>query len=211
MRPKFAVLAACAALALAGAAFAQQPSQPQPQQRVFTFKAAVVALTDDPKLRESFERQLVAKAREHRYDAVTSYDLVPKVADVRSKSFIKTLAAKGVKVVLMVRPAAIGAGSSLDAVKDEVSPAMLQDMKSFAKAVSPPGGTDLIAVVHLAIYAIDTGKPELLSPGAVWLDEPVTDRAEGIARLQDLIVKNVDAARPALRQYLGMPPLPPPP
>lgn len=211
MRPKFAVLAACAALALAGAAFAQQPSQPQPQQRVFTFKAAVVALTDDPKLRESFERQLVAKAREHRYDAVTSYDLVPKVADVRSKSFIKTLAAKGVKVVLMVRPAAIGAGSSLDAVKDEVSPAMLQDMKTFAKAVSPPGGTDLIAVVHLAIYAIDTGKPELLSPGAVWLDEPVTDRAEGIARLQDLIVKNVDAARPALRQYLGMPPLPPPP
>jgi hypothetical protein len=211
MRPKFAVLAACAALALAGAALAQQPSQPQPQQRVFTFKAAIVALTDDPKLRESFERQLVAKAREHRYDAVTSYDLVPKVADVRSKSFIKTLAAKGVKVVLMVRPAAIGAGSSLDAVKDEVSPAMLQDMKSFAKAVSPPGGTDLIAVVHLAIYAIDTGKPELLSPGAVWLDEPVTDRAEGIARLQDLIVKNVDAARPALRQYLGMPPLPPPP
>ena len=211
MRPKFAVLAACAALALAGAAFAQQPSQPQPQQRVFTFKAAVVALTDDPKLRESFERQLVAKAREHRYDAVTSYDLVPKVADVRSKSFIKTLAAKDVKVVLMVRPAAIGAGSSLDAVKDEVSPAMLQDMKSFAKAVSPPGGTDLIAVVHLAIYAIDTGKPELLSPGAVWLDEPVTDRAEGIARLQDLIVKNVDAARPALREYLGMPPLPPPP
>jgi hypothetical protein len=211
MRPKFAVLAACAALALAGAALAQQPSQPQPQQRVFTFKAAIVALTDDPKLRESFERQLVAKAREHRYDAVTSYDLVPKVADVRSKSFIKTLAAKGVKVVLMVRPAAIGAGSSLDAVKDEVSPAMLQDMKTFAKAVSPPGGTDLIAVVHLAIYAIDTGKPELLSPGAVWLDEPVTDRAEGIARLQDLIVKNVDAARPALRQYLGMPPLPPPP
>ena len=210
MRPKFAVLAACAALALAGAAFAQQPSQPQPQQRVFTFKAAVVALTDDPKLRESFERQLVAKAREHRYDAVTSYDIVPKVADVRSKSFIKTLAAKGVKVVLMVRPAAIGPGSSLDAVKGEVSPAMLQDMKSFAKAVSPPGGTDLIAVVHLAIYAIDTGKPELLSPGAVWLDEPVTDRAEGIARLQDLIVKNVDAARPALREYLGMPPLPPP-
>ena len=210
MRVRFAVLAAGATLALAGTGFAQQPSQPQPEQRVFTFKAAVVALTDDAKLRESFERELVAKAREHRYDAVASYDIVPKVADVRSKSFVKTLAAKGVKVVLMVRPAAIGAGSSLDAVKGEVSPAMLQDMKSFAKMVSPPGGTDLIAVVHLAIYAIYTGKPELLSPGAVWLDEPVTDRAEGIARLQDLIVKNVDAARPALRQYLGMPPLPPP-
>ncbi|HVS24250.1 MAG TPA: hypothetical protein VMU03_11040 [Gammaproteobacteria bacterium] len=203
-------VAGCAALALAGAASPQQQPQQQQQPRIFTFKAAVVALTDDPMLRADFERELVMKARDHRYDAVTSYDLVPKVADVRSKSFIKTLAAKGVKMVLMVRPAAIGPGSSLDAVRDEVSPAMLQDMKSFAKAVSPPGGHDLIAVVHLAIYAIDTGKPELLSPGAVWLDEPVKDRAEGIARLQDLIVKNVDAARPAIRNYFGMPPLPPP-
>jgi hypothetical protein len=214
MRLRISALAACAALAIAGAASSQQSQQSQqatqPQQRIFTFKSAVVALTDDPMLRESFERELVAKARDHRYDAVTSYDLVPKVADVRSKSFIKTLAAKGVKVVLMVRPAAVGPGSSLDAVKDEVTPAMLKDMKSFAKAVSPPGGHDLIAVVHLAIYAIDTGKPELLSPGAVWLDEPVKDRTEGIARLQDLIVANVDAARPAIRQYFGMPPLPPP-
>jgi hypothetical protein len=213
MRFRLRFVAACAALSVASAASSQppqpqQPQQPQ-QQRVFTFKAAVVALTDDPMLRADFERELVAKARDHRYDAVTSYDLVPKVADVRSKSFIKTLTAKGVKVVLMVRPAAIGPGSSLDAVRDEVSPAMLQDMKSFAKAVSPPGGHDLIAVVHLAIYAIDTGKAELLSPGAVWLDEPVKDRAEGIARLQDLIVANVDAARPAIRKYFGMPPLPP--
>jgi hypothetical protein len=213
MGSRLRFVAGCAAFAFATAA-AQQPAdqqpKPAPQQRVFTFKSAVVALTDDAMLRADFERELVAKAREHRYDAVTSYDLVPKVADVRSRNFIKTLAAKGVKVVLMVRPAAIGPGSSLDAVRNEVSPAMLQDMKSFAKAVSPPGGHDLIAVVHLAIYAIDTGKPELLSPGAVWLDEPVKDRAEGIARLQDLIVANVDAARPAIRNYFGMPPLPPP-
>jgi len=203
--------AACAAIALTCAASPQQQQQQQQAQpqRIFTFKSAVVALTDDAMLRADFERELVAKAREHRYDAVTSYDLVPKVADVRSKGFIKTLAAKGIKVVLMVRPAAIGPGSSLDAVREQVSPAMLKDMKSFAKAVSPSGGSDLIAVVHLAIYAIDTGSPELLSPGAVWLDEPVKDRAEGIARLQDLIVANVDAARPAIRQYFGMPPLPP--
>jgi len=210
MRLGFELLAACAAIGLSGIASSQPTQTQQPTQRIFTFKAAVVALTNDSKLREDFERSLVAKARDHRYDAVTSYDLVPKVTDVRSKSFIKTLAAKGVKVVLMVRPAAIGPGSSLDAVRDEVSPAMLQDMKSFAKAVSPPGGQDLIAVVHLAIYAIDTGRPELLSPGAVWLDEPVKDRDEGIARLQDLIVANVDAARPAIRNYFGMPPLPPP-
>jgi hypothetical protein len=42
----------------------------------------------------------------------------------------------------------------------------------------------------------------------VWLDENVRDRAQGIARLEDLIADNVDAARPALRQRLGLPPLP---
>jgi len=51
-------------------------------------------------------------------------------------------------------------------------------------------------------------KPELVSSGAVWLDEPVTDRAEGIKRLQGLILTNVDAVRPSIRRHLGLPPLP---
>ena len=183
IRARFAILAAYAVFALTGTASSQQ----QPQ-KLFAHKAAIVALTDDPILREEFERGLVAKAREHRYNAVTSYDLVPKVDDVQSRTFVKTLSAKGVKTVLMVRPAAIGPGSSLDAVKDEVSPAVLADMRSFAKKVSASGGDDVA--------------------GAVWLDEPVKDRAEGIERLQDLIIANLDAARPEIREHFGMPPLP---
>ena len=191
-------LAACAALAIAAAASAQPPSaSPAPAQQgepqFVTFKAAVVALTNNTAVRKEFETGLVARAIAHRYDAITSYDLVPAVTDVRDKNFIKTLTAKGVQAVLMVRPAAVGPGSSLDSVKKEVSPS---------------GPNDLIAVVHLAIYMIDTGKPELVAPGAVWLDEPVKDRAEGIARLQDLIVANIDAARPAIRKHYGLPPLP---
>jgi hypothetical protein len=204
-------LAACATLAIAAAASAQQPSaSPSPAQQgasqFVTFKAAVVALSN-PKVREEFESGLVTKALAHRYDAITSYDLVPKVTDVRDRDFIKTLTSKGVQAVLMVRPAAVGPKSSLDAVKKEVSPAMLADMRAFAKEVSPSSGDDLIAVVHVAIYMIDTGNPELVSSGAVWLDEPVKDRDEGIARLQDLIVANVDAARPAIRKHYGLPPL----
>jgi hypothetical protein len=204
-------LAACAALAMTMAVSAQQPSaSPSPAQQgapqFVTFKAAVVALSN-PNVRQEFESGLVTKALAHRYDAITSYDLVPKVTDVRDRNFIKTLTAKGVQAVLMVRPAAVGPKSSLDAVKKEVSPAVLADMRAFAKEVSPSSGNDLIAVVHLAIYMIDTGKPELVSSGAVWLDEPVKDRAEGIARLQDLIVANVDAARPAIRKHYGLPPL----
>ena len=210
MKFRSTTLAACAALGLAAVAYAQQPSgshAPPSSTQVVTFKAAVVALISNPALRKEFETGLVATARDHRYDAITSYDLVPKVSDVRDRDFIKTLTAKGVQVVLMVRPAAVGPGSSLDAVKNEVSPAMLEDMRTFAKEVSPSGADDLIAVVHLAIYMIDTGQPELVAPGAVWLDEPVKDRAEGIARLQGLIAANVDAARPAIRKHYGLPPL----
>jgi hypothetical protein len=211
MKLRSATLAACAAVAIATAAAAQQPSaSPAPAQQgasqFVTFKAAVVALSN-PTVRQEFESGLVAKAIAHRYDAMTSYDLVPKVTDVRDRNFIKTLTAKGVQAVLMVRPAAVGPGSSLDAVKKEVTPVTLADMREFAREVSPSGANDLIAVVHIAIYMIDTGKPELVSSGAVWLDEPVKDRTEGIARLQDLIVANVDAARPAIRKHYGLPPL----
>jgi hypothetical protein len=212
MKLRSASWAASAVLAIASVAFAQAPSGSQePAQQsspqFVTFKAAVVVLSN-PMVRKEFEDGLVAKARAHRYDAITSYDLVPKVSDVRDRNFIKTLTAKGVQAVLMVRPAAVGPKSSLDAVKKEVSPDVLADMRAFAKEVSPSGADDLIAVVHLAIYMIDTGKPELVAPGAVWLDEPVKDRDEGIARLQDLIVANVDAARPAIRKHYGLPPLP---
>ena len=213
MASRFGVLVVCAALAFTASTAAQppsasQPAVPQASPQFVTFKAAIVALTGNPVVRQEFENGLVEKARAHRYDAITSYDLVPKVYDVRDRNFIKTLTAKGVQAVLMVRPAAVGPKSSLDAVKKEVTKEQLADMRAFAKEVSPPGPDDLIAVVHLAIYMIDTGKAELVAPGAVWLDEPVKDRAEGIARLQDLIVANVDAARPAIRKHYGLPPLP---
>ena len=80
-------------------------------------------------------------------------------------------------------------------------------MQRFARRVSGSGSDDLIAVVHLAIYTLAGDEPALISAGAVWLDEPVADRAEGIKRLQALIVQNVDAVRPAIRQRLGLPPL----
>ncbi len=57
------------------------------------------------------------------------------------------------------------------------------------------------------LEALAGDEPALISAGAVRLDEPVADRAEGIKRLQALILQNVDAVRPAIRQRLGLPPL----
>ena len=193
------------ALLLASACIAATASsQPPPP----TLKAAVVGLTDDVALRQSFETELVALARQHNYDAVTSYDITSDVDNLDQDEFLEALAARGIQAVLMVRPAAVGEGSSLEAVRNEVPSRTFADMQRFARQVSGSDSTDLIAVVHLAVYVLDDDESELVSAGAVWLDESVTDRAEGIKRLQALIVQNVDAVRPAIRQHFGLPPLP---
>lgn len=178
------------------------------QQQPTTFKSAVVALTEDSALRQSFETELVAIAKAHAYDAVTSYDITSDIDSLDTDAFLKSLSDRGVQAVLMVRPAAVGEGSSLEAVRNEVPSRTFADMQKFAKRPSGPGADDLIAVVHLAIYTLTAKKPELVSSGAVWLDEPVTDRVEGIKRLQGLILANVDAVRPSIRRHLGLPPLP---
>lgn len=178
-------------------------------QEPITIKSAVVALADDPSLRAEFEESLVAKALEHDYDAITSYRLVPDIDDVDGRRFFDALAAEGARLVLMVRPAAVGSGASLDSVRNEVDPELLASMRKFARETSPSGSEEPIAVAHMAIYAISGRDSSLVSSGAVWLDEEVQTRAEGIERLQDLIVANVDAARPAIRRRLGLPALEP--
>ena len=197
----FKILCVCAALGLPTAAFGQGR-----ENRIY--KAAVVALTEDPALRADFERGFVAKAREHNYDAVASYELAPIVTDIDNKQFVETMLAHKVDIVLLVRPAAIGPGASLDSVRKEVSAKTLTDMRNFAKKVSDSSGNDLIAVIHQAVYLFYGRDPEVISSGAVWLDEPVADRAEGVARLQDLALDNLDAARPAIRRYYRLAPVP---
>jgi hypothetical protein len=184
----------------AATAYAQQPPA--------TFKSAIVALTEDTALRQSFETEVVAIAKTHAYDAVTSYDITSDVKSLDTDEFLEALESRGIQAVLMVRPAAVGEGASLESVRNEVTSRQFADMQRFAKRPSGPGTDELIAVVHLAIYALVDKKPELVSSGAVWLDEPVADRAEGIKRLQGLILANVDAVRPSIRRHLGLPPLP---
>jgi len=195
------VLCVCAALGIAVAASGQE----RPDR---IYKLAVVALTEDPALRADSERQFVAKAREHNYDAVTSYDLMPTITDVDNKDFVNTMLANKIDLVLLLRPAAIGPGASLDSVRKEVSAKTLTDMHDFAKKVSDSDGNDLIAVIHMAVYLFYGREPEVISSGAVWLDEPVQDRAEAMVRLQDLMLANLDAARPGIRRFYRLPPQP---
>jgi len=170
-------------------------------------KSAVVVLSDDNALRQEMEQAVVGTAIEHNYDAVASYEITPDVSDLNSRDFLRALEDKGVQTVLMLRPAAVGAGSSLESVQREVSPEMFQVMREYAGAVSETGPDDLIAVVHIGIYTIDGGRATLLSSGAVWLDEEVESQEVGVERLLVLIADRIDAVRPAIREHLGLPPL----
>ena len=176
-------------------------------QETQTLRSAVVALAAEPELREEFEKGLVAKALEHNYDAVTTFDVIPDVEDVDNPEFIARLRSHGVGAVLMIRPAAVGEGASLESVRNSVSPDVYTSLQLFARQLSDSGETEMLSVVHLAIYLISDEGAELLSAGAVWLDRSVPSRAVGIERLQDLIVSNVDAVRPAIRDHLGLAPL----
>lgn len=176
-------------------------------QEVVTVKMAVVALAAQPALRAEFEEGLVAKALENNYDAVTSYDLVADVTDVDDPDFIERLMAEGIGGVLMMRPAAVGAGSTLESVRDSVSPNIYSNMQAFARELSPSGEEDILAVVHMGVYMFGEDGAQLISSGAVWLDEENPSQEEGIGRLQNLIVVNINGIRPAIREYLGLPPL----
>jgi hypothetical protein len=176
-------------------------------QDVVTLKSAVVTLSAQSELRAEFEDGLVHKARELQYNAVPSYDLVPDVTDVDDRDFIKRMLTSGVGAVLMVRPASVGPGASLESVKEAVSPTVYANMRAFARELSRSGDDDILAVVHLAIYLISIDGAELIGSGAVWLDEPSPSREEAMERLQDLIVANVNGVRPAIREHLGLAPL----
>lgn len=199
------IITAVLALVLSAGAHAQAQAQ---AQAPVTLKSAVVVLADDPALRKEVEDALVAKAREHDYDAVASYSIVPDITDADSRAFMRTLASSGMQAVLMARPSAVGEGSSLESVRAEVSPETFERMREFAGEVSTASADDLIAVVHLGVYTLSDGEATMLSSGAVWLDEQVPTREDGIERLLDLVVTNIDSIRPAIRQHLGLPPLP---
>ena len=176
--------------------------------KTITLKSAVVALTEAPELRAAFEDALVAKAIALGYNAVASYDFVPDVTDVDDSDFVRRMLSHGIGAVLMVRPAAVGPGSTLESVRASVSPNVFSNMQAFARELSPSGEGDLLEVVHLGIYLLSVHGAELASSGAVWLDRPYDTQQERVERLQNLIADNVNRVRPAIRQHLGLPPLP---
>lgn len=186
-------------LPAAGAGAAEPPLQTAAPG---TYKAALVALVDDAALRASFEDTLAAKGVQHGFQAVPSHTLVPRLSDFKSRKVPAALRKQGINVLVMMRPAAVGPGSSLESVRDSLPAGLYDNMRDFAGRASGADADDLIAVVHVAIYSAATSQPKLVTAGAVWLSEPVESRQQGIDRLQDMLIANVESAREQIRQQL---------
>jgi hypothetical protein len=195
-------LAVLPILAVISIARAQAPAPAQGDLSPGSYKSAIVVLVDDARLRTEMEDSLVAKARSHGFDAMASHLQVADVRDFTGVATPPALRSQGVNVVVMLRPAAVGAGASLESVRDSLPAGLYSQMREFASHSSGVDTDELIAVVHVAIYSVARDEPRLVTAGAVWLSEPVASRQEGIERLEDMLLQNVEAARAQIRSHL---------
>lgn len=188
-------------LAAASQSFAQDA-----QERV-RLRSAIVVVSDNPDLGREIEQGAVERANANDYDAEASYALTPKDFEARQHGLLQDLASRNIQTLLVLSPLSVGRGASLDALRATLSPDVFKSIQAYAAEFGKSGGRNLVAVMQIAIYVLGDDGLDLLSQGAVWLDDEVATQDEAVARLLDLVLKNVDSIRPAIRRHLGLAPL----
>ena len=167
---------------------------------------AVVALVDDAKLRADIEDGVAAKLDGKELDLLGSHGLGSKVSDVAGKEFLAELEKRKIGGLLVLRPAPVGAETSLATVRAAITPEMLRDFRDFARRVSRIAPEDAPIVMHIAVYVLGEGEPRLLTAGATWLDREPATRDEAVERLDELVALNIERAAPQIRAALAAKP-----
>lgn len=157
---------------------------------------AVVALVDDAQLRAEIEDDVVGKLEGKDLDLLASHGLVEDVRDVARKESLAALRGRGVGGLLLLRPAPVGAETSLATVRAAITPEMLRDFSSFVKRVSRIAAGEPPVVMHIAVYVLAEGDddPRLATAGATWLDEEPATREDAVERLDGLVALNIERA-----------------
>jgi hypothetical protein len=163
---------------------------------------SVVALVDDAKLRADIEDGVAAKLDDAELDLVASHAMTQDVRNVAGKDFLAALRDRGVRGLLVLRPAPVGTETSLTSVRAEITPQMLRDFRSFAKRVSRIGASEAPIVMHIAVYVLAGGEPRLATAGATWLDRAPASREDAVERLDGLVALNIQRAGPQIRDAL---------
>lgn len=180
--------------------------QVQAQETPQYLRFSVIAMAPYFATRVAFEEALVSMLRLDNYDAVPSHSVLPVEIPAEQSAARELLLDAGIHAVLVLQPLASGEGGSITAAQAALSPESYGSLSSF---ISDYRGDNFEsqAVVHVMGFLLDEQQSRLFWQGVVWLDESVDTQQEAIDKLVNLVRFNLNQSRPALRQYLGFPPL----
>ena len=169
-------------------------------------KFTVVVLSKDQSRRLDFENELVKSLRENNYDAIASHNLIPDMANFRDPNISQKLQKEGIQGVLLLKPIDTGEQASISSAQKRVTSTTYNTIEAF---VTDYRGGDFStqAVVQVSGYLLSEGNTSNFWQGVIWLDEKVETQQEGIKKLTELVLSNLNASRGYLRKLLGFQPL----
>ncbi|HEB27370.1 MAG TPA: hypothetical protein ENI05_06290 [Porticoccus sp.] len=169
-------------------------------------KFTVVALSKEHSIRRDFENELVKNLRANNYDAIASYSLLPDISSLHDPALRLKLQEEGIQGVLLLRPIDIGEQASIQSAQKQIAPKAYNTIEAF---VTDYRGGDFStqAVVQVSGFLLSEAHTANFWQGIIWLDDNVKTREEGIEKLSDLVLSNLNASRGYLRKRLGFKPL----
>jgi len=169
-------------------------------------KFTVVALSKEHSIRRDFENELVKNLRANNYDAIASHSLLPDISSLHDPALRLKLQEEGVQGVLLLRPIDIGEQASIQSAQKQIAPKAYNTIEAF---VTDYRGGDFStqAVVQVSGFLLSEAHTANFWQGIIWLDDNVKTREEGIEKLSDLVLSNLNASRGYLRKRLGFKPL----
>lgn len=175
----------------------------QEQQQFLRF--TVMALSDNPASRRTYENQLVVRLSEDRYDVVASNELIPDLNAIQSTQVRSQLLASGVQAILILRPLELPEEAALSASQLQMSPGEFTSVSQFINAYRGDN-FDVRTIVQIAGFLLERDQSRLFWHGVIWLDDTVETEQNRIDKIVDLVQFNLNNSRSAIRAQLGLPP-----
>ena len=179
-----------------------QDEKPADQLLKFT----VIVLSKEQTIRYDFEEKLVKNLRENNYDAIASHSLIPDISNLRDPELHQKLQKDGIKGALLLRPIDIGEQASITSAQKQIAPKAYDSIEAFV-ADYREGDFSTQAVVQVTGLLLTAEQASTFWQGVIWLDDNVKTQEEGIEKLSDLVLSNLNASRGYLRKRLGFKPL----
>ncbi|MEH6467168.1 MAG: hypothetical protein V7722_06015 [Porticoccus sp.] len=169
-------------------------------------KFTVVVLSKEKNIRRNFEEKLVKNLRANNYDAIASHSLIPDISNLRGPELRQKLQKEGIKGALLLRPIDIGMQASIASAQKQIPPKAYNSIEAFVTDYRE-GDFSTQAVIQVTGFLLTEEQTTNFWQGIIWLDDNVKTREEGIEKLSDLVLSNLNASRGYLRKRLGFKPL----